>query len=250
MISALLTAVIPALVLPWILFQFHAPILFALLPMAPLAWVYARATREGRGWDAATLAVAWAGALTISTIAATARSPQAAFQSIWHADAFRDDMVRWIATGRGQEGNIRLFLPRVLAEYALVWVLSAASLGVAALLLGSLLLGYMNGYVGWVVVNADPAMPALSSALVAWPPWSVARVLSFILAGTAGAVWGAKRFYRGAPPPRGLVPRLAVFSLVLLLLDIGLKWWLAPIWREWLHAILGASAGIEAGGSV
>ena len=47
-----------------------------------------------------------------------------------------------------------------------------------------------------------------------------------------------------------MVRRLAIFSALLLLVDIGLKWWLAPIWREWLQALLGASAGIEAGGSV
>src|SRR5262245_26418098 len=221
MISALLTAVIPALVLPWVLIPVHVPLLFALLPTAPLAWVYAKAVREGRARDAAALAVAWAGALTVSTIAATARSPQAAFQSIWHASDFRDDMVRWIATGRGQEGNIRLFLPRVLVEYALVWILSAVSLGAAALLLGALLLGYMNGYVGWVVVNADPALSAFTSALVAWPPWSVARVLSFILAGTAGALWGARRFYGAKETPGGVVWRLALGSVTLLLLDIG-----------------------------
>jgi hypothetical protein len=216
--------------------------------MAPLAWVYARAVREGRARDAAFLAMAWAGGLTVATVAATAWSPQGAFQTIWHAGEFRDDMVRWIGTGRGQEGSIAIFLPRVLVEYALVWILSALSLGLAALLLGSLLLGYMNAYVGWVVANSDPSIPPLTSALVAWPPWSVARVLSFILAGTAGALWGATRFYRGTKAPR-LVARLALFSLLLLFMDIGLKWWLAPIWREWLHALLGASAGLESGGS-
>jgi len=265
MISALLTAVIPALVLPWALLPLRSPLLFALLPMAPLAWVYARAVREGRARDAAFLAIAWAAALTLSTVAATARSPQAAFQTIWNAGAFRDDMVRWIATGRGQEGHIDLFLPRVLLEYALVWILSALSLGIAALVLGAFLLGYMNAYVGWVVANADPSLPALTSALVAWPPWSVARVLSFILAGTAGALVGWNwytgrrlgagfRRWEGVKGAEGaeyhVIRRLAIFSVALLLLDIGLKWWLAPLWREWLHAILGASAGIEAGGSV
>ncbi|MEK7347251.1 MAG: hypothetical protein AABZ94_00105 [Candidatus Eisenbacteria bacterium] len=251
MISALLTAVIPALVLPWALLPLRWPPLFALLPMAPLAWVYVRAVREGRARDAALLAMAWAAALTVSTIAVSARSPQAALQTIWHAGAFRDEMVGWIATGRGPEASIALFLPRLLVEYALVWILSAASLGVAALVLGSLLLGYMNGYVGWVVANADPAVPAMTTALVAWPPWSVARVLSFILAGTAGALWGARRFYgRGVEGGGSMIVRLALFSALLLALDIGLKWWLAPIWREWLHALLGASAGIEAGGSV
>jgi hypothetical protein len=38
-------------------------------------------------------------------------------------------------------------------------------------------------------------------------------------------------------------------AVALLLLDIVLKWWLAPVWREWLRALLGPSAGIEAGGS-
>lgn len=250
MISALLIAVIPALVLPWALLPLRWSPLFALLPMAPLAWVYARAVREGRAREAALLAVAWAAALTVSTIAASARSPQAALQTIWHASAYRDEMVRWISTGRGPEGSIALFLPRVLLEYAAVWVLAAATLGIAGLALGSLLLGYMNGYVGWVVANADPAVSGMTTALVAWPPWSVARVLSFILAGTAGALWGAKRIYRGRLEVDGMVRRLAMFSALLLLVDIGLKVWLAPVWREWLQALLGASAGIEAGGSV
>jgi hypothetical protein len=255
MISALLTAVIPALALPWLLLLLKWPPLFALLPVLPIAWVYARAVREGRSGDAALLAMVWAGALTCSTVAAAARSPQAAMQTIWHAAAFRDEMVGWIATGRGAEGNIRLFLPRVLAEYALVWVLSAATLGAAALLLGSLLLGHMNGYVGWVIANAGPNYPPLTAALVAWAPWSALRVASVSLAGTGGAVWGWGRFYAGrwggtAMRPRPVVGRLALFSLALLLLDIGLRSWLAPIWREWLQAILGASAGLEAGGSV
>ena len=70
MISALLIAVIPALVLPWALLPLRWPPLFAVLPMAPLAWVYLRAIREGRAREAAFLAMAWAAALTASTIAA------------------------------------------------------------------------------------------------------------------------------------------------------------------------------------
>ena len=43
--------------------------------------------------------------------------------------------------------------------------------------------------------------------------------------------------------------RCTLAAVLLLGLDIFLKWWLAPIWRDWLRSILGASAGIEAGGS-
>lgn len=249
MISALALAVIPALVLPWALLPLHAPVLFALLPVAPLAWVYRRAVAEGNAKRAVLLAMAWAVGLTVSTIAATAVSPDAGIRGAWHAGAFRDEMVRWIATGAGSEGNIRLFLPRVLVEYVLVLALSAVSAGAAALFLGGLLLGYMNVYVGWVVANADPAAIPAATALLAWPPWSVSRVISFILAGTAGALWGYPRLYaRGSA--RAPIARLLGASVAFLCLDIFLKWWLAPIWRDWLRALLGASAGLDAGGSV
>ena len=44
--------------------------------------------------------------------------------------------------------------------------------------------------------------------------------------------------------------RRLVGSVAFLCLDIFLKWWLAPIWSDWLRALLGASAGLDAGGSV
>jgi hypothetical protein len=174
--------------------------------------------------------------------------PQAAGAGIWHAAAYRYEMVSWIATGHGAEGSIALFLPRVLLEYALVLALSALTAGTAALVLGGLLLGFMNAYVGWVASHADPAAGPIAPALIAWAPWAASRVVSFILAGTAGAMWGYPRFWnRGAA--RIPVRKLLAASVALLLLDIFLKWWLAPIWRDWLKSLLGASAGIEAGGN-
>jgi hypothetical protein len=248
MISAYVTAVIPALIFPWVLLPLRNQLLFAILPVLPLAIVYARLIRERRAEVAIFAAILWALALTVSTVTASALFSEAASKGIWHAGAYRDEMLAWIATGRGAEGNPALFLPRVLAEYALVLALSAVSMGAAALFLGGLLLGYMNGYVGWVVSHADPSASPIVAAVTAWPPWSVCRVLSFIFAGTAGALWGYPRILaRGGE--RAPVGKLMAGSAVLLLADIGLKWWLAPIWREFLRALLGASAGIEAGGS-
>jgi hypothetical protein len=248
MISAYLIAVIPALVLPWALLPLRSTGLFAVFPVLPAAVIYARLIRERRTEAAISVAMLWALVLTISTIAASATFSEAASKSIWHAGAFRDEMLAWIATGRGAEGNPALFLPRVLIEYALVLLLSAVSMGVAALFLGGLLLGYMNGYVGWVVSHADPSASPIIAAVTAWPPWSVCRVLSFILAGTAGALWGHPRILaRGAE--RAPIGKLLAASATLLLADMGLKWWLAPIWRDLLRALLGASAGIEAGGT-
>jgi hypothetical protein len=257
MISAIALAVIPALLLPWALLPLQQPLPFILIPVLPAAAVYVRAVAARDGSRAITVALAWAVAWSAATIAAATLRPDAAMRGIWHAGAFRDEMVRWISTGAGPEGNIRLFLPRVLTEFALVLLLSAVSAGAVGLLLGAILLGYMNGYVAWVAANADPRVGPLAAALIAWPPWSAARVVSFVCAGTAAALWGyprvfARRAARAAAPPgapRRPVARLFAAAVGLLLLDIFLKWWLAPVWREWLRALLGASAGIEAGGS-
>jgi len=248
MIPAILVAVIPALALPWLLLPLRHPLLFAVAPTLPLAFAYARAIAAGRPKFAAFLALAWAAALSVSTVAAAAVSPDDAMRTIWHAGPYRDEMLYWIATGSGAEGHIERFLPRVLIEYAVVLAVSAVTVGAGALLLGALLLGYMNGYVGWVVAHADPQAPPLVAAFLAWPPWSMARVASFVLAGTAGAAWGYSRLYdrRGRKPSAG--PILTA-SLVFLLVDILLKWRMAPLWRGFLRALLGASAGIEAGGS-
>ena len=248
MIPALAAAVIPALVLPFVLLPIGNPFLFAVLPVLPLAYVYVRAIGARRPGRAAILALAWALAVSVATVVATARSPQAMPRGIWHAEAYRDEMLRWISTGVGAEGDIARFLPRVLAEYVLVLALAAVSGGALALILGSALLGYMNGYVGWVVANSDPRAGALLAALVAWPPWPMARVISFILAGTAAASWGYAKLYDRAAPRPNARP-LLMASLALLATDILLKWWLAPGWRLLLRTLLGASAGIEAGGS-
>jgi hypothetical protein len=248
MISALLLAVIPGVLLPWIVIPLRSQALFALLPVIPLALVYARWIVSRRPGAALATAGLWAVGFSLSTVAASAFFSEASTKAIWHAGAYRDEMLAWIATGRGPEGSIGLFLPRVLVEYALILALSAASIGAAALVLGGLLLGYMNGYVGWVVSHADPSASPWVAGLLAWPPWAICRVGAFILAGTAGASWGFPRLYR-KDAPRVPVARMLLASIVLLMLDIGLKWWLAPIWRDLLRALLGASAGIEAGGS-
>lgn len=248
MISALLLAVIPGLLLPWVLLPLKSRALFAILPVLPLALVYARLIASRRTGAAIAAALLWALAVSVSTIGASVLYTEGAMKTIWHAAGFRDEMVRWIATGVGPEGSIAQFLPRVLLEYALVLGLSAVSVGAAALFLGGLLLGYMNGYVGWVVAHSDPTVHPWLAALIAWPPWSVFRVLSFILAGTAAALWGFPRLIRRGAP-RARAGRLLAASAALLLFDIGLKWWLAPVWRDLLRGLLGASAGIEAGGS-
>ncbi len=248
MIPALAAAVIPALVLPLLLLPLGNAALFAVLPVLPLAYVYLRAIAARKPGRAVVLALAWAVALSAATVAAAARSPESVPRGIWHAAEYKDEMLRWIATGEGAEGSIGRFLPRVLGEYVLVLALSSVSAGALGLLLGAVLLGYMNGYVGWVIANSDPKAGAFVAAFIAWPPWPMARVVSFILAGTAAASWGYGRFYaRSGARPK--TKPILMASLAFLATDVVLKGLLAPEWRMFLRALLGSGAGIDAGGS-
>ena len=246
MIPALAVAVIPALVLPPLLLSLGNPALFAVLPVLPLGYVYFRAIARREPARAAILALAWAVALSVSIVASAAHSPQAVPSGIWHAASYRAEMVRWIATGIGAEGNLNQFLPRVLAEYVALLLGAALSAGLLGLFLGAILLGYMNGYVGWVLANADPHASPLLAVFLAWPPWPMARVISFVLAGTASASWGYARIF-DRHGPRPAVRPLFLGSLAMLAADIVLKLTLAPEWRLFLRALLGTSAGIDAG---
>ena len=76
MIPALALAVIPALLLPPLLLSFRNPALFAILPVLPLGYVYLRAIAQRKPGRAAWLALLWAVALSLSSVASAAHSPQ------------------------------------------------------------------------------------------------------------------------------------------------------------------------------
>lgn len=203
-----------------------------LLPLgqALLAWpVLLRDLRRGAVALAAVHMLFWSLLVSVLTIEATIHFPGASEAAILRGAAYREEMFTWIRTGVGAEGTPRQFLPQHLLHYALTLALSLLTAGLAGLVLGAVLLNYMNYYVGCLV--AEGARPLLGS-IFGWPIWAEIRVAAFVLGAIAAADFGLARVMRRAPwRPEG-TRRLMLWSVAFFLADLLIKALLAHPWRR------------------
>jgi hypothetical protein len=226
-LSAPLTAALPfATGLKW-----SAP-----LAAGSLAFWYL-ATRRDRsrpgvvGWI-----LAWAAALSLTFVALTAAAPEAAARVIPHARSYWNEMRPWLQTGIGPESSPAAFVPQHLLHLGAFVLLAAGTGGWAGLVLGAYLLGFMSFYVG---MTASLAARPLVAVALAWHPWSILRVVSFVLLGVCLSRLVLERM----PPRRWLEAerRRLAFAAALWGADLLLKGLLAPHWP----ALLRRAAGIE-----
>ncbi|MFQ5653462.1 MAG: hypothetical protein ACE5GW_01870 [Planctomycetota bacterium] len=148
-------------------------------------------------------------------------------RAVLKGESYRLEMFHWLETGEGAEGDPRLFIPIHLGHLALFLLLTWISRGAGGLLLGILLLNYMNAYVGALSREGPP----LLLGVLGWHPWAILRVVGFLLA--------AILLVR---PIRGGARRLSrewLWVLALLAGDIALKWLLAPAWRTIIEEVRG-----------
>lgn len=210
-----------------------------LVPICQTALAYVVLWRDlGRGDLGAAVRhmLFWAVCVSLATIQFAILAPEPA-SVIFHGEAYRDEMFAYIETGIGPEGSPRQFVPQHILHYGSTLAISALTAGLGGLFLGSLLLDYMNYYVGSLVrLGQDPTL----GALVGWPIWSYLRVAGFICGAIASAHFALARILRRTPwRPRAFRTCLG-WSVALFLLDIALKWTLASLWRGWLErALLG-----------
>ena len=209
-----------------------------LLPAAQslLVWpVLVADLRDRKTGDAVRHMLFWALLTSVCTIEWTLHAPAAAERSIWRASAYREEMFRYIRTGIGAEGSPRLFLPQHVLHYLGTLLLSGLSLGLAGLALGALLLDYMNIYVGALIREGARPFPG---ALFGWPVWAILRVVAFILGAIATASFGLGWIRRRSEPPPASTRKLLYWSFAFFLLDLVIKWTVAPHWRRILQRAL------------
>lgn len=130
----------------------------------------------------ALLVLYWALGATLVLVPATRLFPARLEALVLRGTAYRDEMFDWIRTGTGPEehpARMLLFHARQALVYAALALLTINAL---SLLLGALLLNYMNFYVGSLFVHAR--RPWLV-ALLGWNLWSILRVLAFCTLGAA-----------------------------------------------------------------
>jgi hypothetical protein len=191
--------------------------------------------RRGRVGEAIWRMLVWAAALGVCATVFSYLDTAAAGQLFLRGEIYRREMFAYLTTGMGPEGDPRLFIPAHLTHAVVFCLLALATGASLAMALGAVLMNYMAYYVG--ALGAASAHPWQAMAL-AWAPWAVVRVASFV---TLGVVLGGPLLGRllGFPFRPAAHARWMALAGAGLVLDILLKWTLAPAWREMILVAAG-----------
>lgn len=176
----------------------------------------------------------WALCLAVITVSASIRFPSQAADSILRGSQYANETIHWIKTGEGAEGDPMRFIPQHLLHFALFAFLAASTAGMLSLVLGAVLMNYMSYYVATLIRSShDPLM----AVLMGWHPWSIIRVISFVILGVILAepliCRIVKRDYEYTP-----VRPFFWAAITGIALDILIKALLAPWWGLKLRMIL------------
>ncbi|MDP9122842.1 MAG: hypothetical protein M3O15_15975 [Acidobacteriota bacterium] len=220
-----------------------------LLPaLAPITLypAFTARVRERDYFSAWKLGLLWALLLSAGVIALVLVFPAAAKAGILHGEDYRREMFGWISTGLAPENDWHRFLPQHLLHLGVFLLLSWVSAGYLGLVLGAVLVGYMSYFVGsFAAASGSP----LLGSLAAWVPWSVLRVLAFVL---LGALFSRPLLVRRPWPFSTLEYQLMGLAGTGLVADILIKASLARgyglLLRQMAHGLISAlySAGSTA----
>ncbi len=218
----------------WLLGQ---PWLVPFLNAAWPWWVMARELRQGRTRQAIVVMLVWAATMaTVATaMAALGWSRTRDGRDLFVRSSYRDEMIAWVRTGVGPESEPLVFIPRHLAYAAVFSGASLATGGALSMPMGAVLMNQMGDYVG--TMASQSASPA-SSLLLGWHPWAITRVAGFVM---IGVVLSGVLLARVMTFPFSLAAerRWLEIGARLLVVDIVLKWLLAPIWGQALKELAG-----------
>jgi hypothetical protein len=200
--------------------------LLPLLNTAAIYPFYLELVLQGRRRRAVALALLWAVFLSQAMVAGTLLAPERARKTTLMGAEYADEMFQWVRTGEGAESSPRRFIPAHLKTFALFVVLSAATAGFGGLLMGAVLLNYMNFYVGSLVLAARRPVLTL---LFAWQPYAAIRVIAYIILATVLCEVLFSLVGRRRLRVRGL-KRYAAAGIAGVILDVLVKSALAPLW--------------------
>ncbi len=205
-----------------------------LLPISSggAAWAWLRTRRGSSTLRTTGVLLLWASLLSLSIVLLTILCPERAASSISHSTVYWHEMSEYLRSGAGKEGTPSRFIPEHLVHLFAFVVLALGTGGLAALILGAYLLGYMSYYVGQVALHAEH--PLIAGAL-AWHPWALLRIIAFVL---MGVVLARPLLERRSPLAIMRIEKKALgFALGLWGADLILKAAIAPAWssiiRSW-----------------
>jgi hypothetical protein len=180
----------------------------------------------------------WAATLAVAGTLFFRFWPQPPDALVIFGPQYRDEMFAWIRTGLGSEGSPRQFLPQHLLHLVAFVALSLASASAASILMGAVLMNYMDFYVASL---ARAGAPGWAATLLGWQPWAICRVAAFCILGVVLAEPLLSRLARY--PYDGLrgARRWIAIAAAGIVADWVLKASLAPTWGLWLRQLLPAA---------
>jgi hypothetical protein len=229
---AIVAGTVASYAIAWL---FGVPLLVPLLNTAASFPFMVLALERGNLRLAVARMLIWAMTLGVCATSLSYRHPAATEVLFLRSAAYRGEMFAWVLTGRGAESSPSQFIPQQAGHAALFASLSIATGGVVAMPMGAILMNYMGHYVG--TLAASSAHPALTMVL-AWHPWAVIRVISFVILGVVLSMPLLSRIV-GFNVDWRAVRSFIMIAAGGLVLDILLKWLLAPTWQRWLLHTVG-----------
>jgi hypothetical protein len=211
--------------------------LLPVLNALPAYVVLVHRLRKGERGGAVRAMLWWAAALALVGTVVFVWWPEPLGRLVVHGPAYKSEMFGWIRTGRGPEGNVRLFLPEYLVHLGAFIVAGLGTGSAGAILMGAVL---MNSTSYYVAALAKAGMPPWAVTLLGWPPWAVARAAAFA---TLGVVLAEPLVSLVFPAAReklkgGTRAAYVVAAMSGILADWFLRFLLAPTWGRWLRALL------------
>jgi hypothetical protein len=150
-------------------------------------------------------------------------------------EAYRTEMFAWVLTGTGAESTPSQFIPQQAGHALFFSGLALATGGMVAMAMGAVLMNYMGHYAG--ALAASSARPMLTM-LLAWHPWAVIRVISFVVIGVILSTPLLTRIARVRIDWSAARP-LLLAAYGGLVIDVVLKALLAPAWQRLLLRVVG-----------
>jgi hypothetical protein len=234
-------ALIPAVIVGATALSYVAAVLIGVPVLVPFFNVAAAfpfmvaSLRRGRTGEAIWRMLVWAAALGVCATVFSYVDTADAGRLVLRGETYRREMFAYLTTGFGREGDPRAFVPQHLGHAAVFCLLALATGAALAMTLGAALMNYMAYYVG--ALGAASAHP-WQAMLIAWVPWALIRVASFV---TLGVVLGGPLLSRLLHFPFRLADqrRWLILATAGLAVDILLKWTLASAWREMIRNAAG-----------
>lgn len=149
------------------------------------------------------------------------------------SEEYWSDMELWLKGDPSKQGTPSEFIPEHIKHTVTVSVASLISAGMIGINFGTVLMNYMNYYVATIMLMSDSP---LLLAIIGWHPYSVCRVIGFIILGCTFSWVFVSRFSKESNFNRRIFVFLIILGLCLELLDILLKIYIAPGWRDLIVA--------------